>query len=210
MYQKPTKQPEGAIVFKILITAIFTVLAGVIVGGLIACAVGLICSSGGGGGGGGGVVGGQTVSQGDPCSSAANACGQTNVGTYVSNNNCATNPDGSLVDPNCTPTASCNATVPDNTSCPAPSINGQNGFYAQPSTIGLNSQTTLNWNSSNTTDCSLSGDNGYTYSGGASGSVTVSNLTQTTTFTLTCQDGIGGPTASKSIRVIVDPHYKEI
>lgn len=109
----------------------------------------------------------------------------------------------------------CDADTPPNSQCPAPVI-GENGFYADPSIIGgarlVNGQgqTTLHWQASNSTACSISGDNGFSASGDASGEATATGLTQTTTFTLTCQDGDGGPTGKRSIRVIVDPKYREI
>ncbi len=157
----------------------------------VACAIGLICSSGGGGGGGGG-----TVYANDPCTSPANACGMTNAGTIVNNGN---------------GTGSCSATPPPNSQCPAPSISPGPGFYATPSTLGTGGSATLTWNTANATDCVVKGDNGF--SGGSStgsGSAPTGALSQTTTFTLTCEDGAGGPKTSASIKVLIDPHYKEI
>lgn len=151
------------------------------------------CSDNGGGGGGGAS---QTVTVGATCTSAPNSCGMTNLGTIVNNGN---------------GTGSCNAAVPSDSECPAPQIS-QGGFYANPSTVGVNGQTTLYWSSSNATACTISGDNGFSYAGGgASGSAPTGVLSQTTTFTLTCQDGgKDGPTTSATTRVIISPHYKEI
>lgn len=128
-----------------------------------------------------------------PCTSAPNACGQTSTGTIVN--------------------GSCNATPPSNASCPQPRILT---FYPTPSTIGpagsgspSAGKSTLTWQTNNTTSCSITGDNGFSANGGSSGSVQVSGLTQTTTFTLTCANGAGGPKLSRSVKVIIDPHYKE-
>jgi hypothetical protein len=134
--------------------------------------------------------GGAANSNQTACASAGNACGQRNSGYMVG--------------------GSCNATIPDNSQCPAPTIPPGSGFSATPSTIGVNGTTTLSWNTSNTTGCTITGDNGFTASGTGSGSVGTGPLTQTTTFTLTCVDGTDGPSSSASLRVIIDPHYKEI
>lgn len=243
-------QPKGAVIFKILVTAIFTVIGGVILGSIIACAVGLICNSGGGGGGGGSAPITLTA---DQCLSAANACGQSTIGTYTYTCPTTTTGSGTYWTQTAPPTSNgaagilgqsasdtcyqmqtgtsesppyyvtdssgnyvtqpatktCDATPPDNSSCPA-AIIGANGFYASPSTVGQSGKTTLTWDSSNSDGCTISGDNGYSYSGAPSGSVDVTGLTQTTSFTLTCSAGAGGTSASKTIKVIVDPHYKEL
>jgi hypothetical protein len=178
----------GAAIFGALAEPLY---AGIATG--VACVTGIICGSGGGGGGGGG---GQTVHANDPCTSPANACGMTNSGTIINNG------DG---------TGSCSGTTPPNSFCPAPSITSGTGFYATPSTVGPNGSATLTWSAANTTDCVVKGDNGF--SGGSatdSGSASTGPLTQTTTFTLTCEDGPGGPQTSSSLRVIIDPHYQEI
>jgi hypothetical protein len=132
------------------------------------------------------------------CTSAPNACGQTNSGTI----------SGGV----------CSASTPSNSSCPAPTVNNP-GFYAQPSVLpgssptggAPNSGTTLFWDTTNTTDCTITGDNGFSFSSTQSkGSVGTGTLLQTTTFTLLCEDGVGGPTITRSLKVLVDPHYKEI
>lgn len=212
------RQPNGAIVFKILLVGLFTILAGGIVGGLLACAVGLICSTGGGGGGGGAPV----TLQPNQCTSTPNSCGQATIGTVTYScppgytaasdpSTCLSTSGGSdQAGATVAATASCNATQPDNTQCPAPSI-AANGFTASPTTIGTNGTSTLTWQSSNTTSCTVSGDNGFiSGGGGSSGWVSTPALTKTTVFTLTCEDGSGGPTASRSVKVVVDPHYQEI
>ncbi len=134
------------------------------------------------GGGGGG--------SGEACASPANSCGQRNSGFIVG--------------------GTCNSSAPPNSQCPVPAFSPDTGFYAEPSTIGTNDSTTLHWNVTDATECSVTGENGLTYTGGATGQVSTGALTQTTTFTITCKDGEGGPTASKSLRVIVDARYQEV
>ena len=146
------------------------------------------CSSGGGGGG-------STATVGASCSSAPNACGMTNIGTIVQTG---------------AGTGSCNATPPPDSSCPVPTLPSGTGFYASPSTIGPGDSTTLHWNAENATTCTITGDNGFSYTGDTSGSIPTGMLAQTTTFTLTCSDGATGPSASASIKVLIDPHYQEI
>ena len=152
----------------------------------VACATRVICnpnpSSGGGGGGGGAPA--------RACSSAPNSCGQTNSGFIVG--------------------GSCNATPPPNSACPAPAIPPSNGFYATPLIVGTGKSSTLTWNATNSTACTITGDNGFSNTGASSGSVSTGALAATATFTLTCSNGAGGPQTSKSVKVIVDPHYKEI
>lgn len=148
------------------------------------------CDSSGGGNVVGSNNGGNGIVQ-NPCTSAANACGQTNNGYFGS--------DG----------VTCSATPPPNSSCPAPVIDASS-FSASPSTVGVNESSTLTWNVSDATSCTITGDNGFSSTGGNSGSISTGNLPQTTIFTLTCQDGDGGPTASGSVKVIIAPHWKEI
>ena len=192
-----TKNPKGggviSVIVQVVLVTIFTVVAGPGAGYGVGCAIGLFCGGGGGGGGGGAPT---TVQNNDPCTSSTNACGMTNMGFYVGNNQ--------------TETATCNATPPPNSSCPPPTIAQGGGFYASPSIVGTNGQTTLHWNASNSTGCTISGDNGFSYSGDTSGSVSTGVLAQTTLFTITCENGDEGSSSSASIRVIVNPHYEEI
>ncbi|MDE2071305.1 MAG: hypothetical protein KGI70_01055 [Patescibacteria group bacterium] len=117
----------------------------------------------------------------------------TNLGSVVNNGN---------------GTGSCNATPPPNSACPPPVI-GRN-FYASPAPVGPGMSTTLTWSAANASACKIDGDNGFSNVGGSSGSVSTGPLASTTTFTLTCQNGGGGPETSASVRVAVDPHYQEI
>ncbi len=148
----------------------------------VACASRVICNPNPSSGGGGGAAA-------QACSSAPNSCGQTNSGFVVG--------------------GSCNATPPPNSACPTPTITN-NGFYATPLIVGTGKSSTLTWNATNSTTCAITGDNGFSNTGASSGSVATGALSATTNFTLTCSNGVGGPQTSKSVKVIVDPHYKEI
>ena len=150
----------------------------------VACASGLICDNSKQSGGGSGGAAAQA------CSSTANSCGQTNSGFIVG--------------------GSCNATPPQNSACPSPNIPATNGFYPTPLIIGSGNSSTLTWNAANATACTITGDNGFSHSGTASGSVSTGALSVSTTFTLICSNGAGGPQISKSVKIIVDPLYKEI
>jgi len=70
---------------------------------------------------------------------------------------------------------------------------------ASPSSLPYNGSTTLSWNSANVNDCVASGD--WSGSKATSGSQTVSALTSTSSFNLTCS-GAGG-SANKSVNVTV-------
>lgn len=155
----------------------------------VACVTNVINCGGGGSTASSGGGGGTQASA--LCSSNANACGQTNTGTVSTN-------------------GTCSATTPPNSQCPQPMITQGSGFYATPSTIGPGGSSNLTWNAANATACTLSGDNGFSQSGASSGSISTGALSATTLFTLTCTNGPSGPTASKSVKVIIDPHYQEI
>lgn len=126
------------------------------------------------GGGGGG-------SSPDACSSGPNSCGMTNSGFIEG--------------------GSCNATPPPDSSCPAPVIS-QNDFFADPTKVREGESSTLTWDVQNATECTVTSDRGFNYSGGASGSVSSGPIPDTTMFTLTCQNG-DGPSTSASLRVII-------
>ncbi len=128
-----------------------------------------------------------------PCTSGPNACGQTSSGFSYGG-------------------GACDAATPSNSTCPAPSVAPASpGFSAQPSTLGSPQSVMLKWDIANATACSVTGSNGFSHTGGtAKDSVQTNTLTDTTSFTLTCQDGEGGPTASFSVKVIPTPNFKEI
>lgn len=80
---------------------------------------------------------------------------------------------------------------------PAPIVN----LSGDPAAVEYDGSVTLSWDSSNTTDCTASGDWGGNRP--VSGSQTIDNLTSDAVFTLSCS-GAGG-TASDSFNVAVAP-----
>ena len=136
--------------------------------------------------------GGGTVQGGAPqaCNSAPNACGMTNVGFIQG--------------------GQCNATTPPLSACPAPII-GTTGFYAEPARVKSGTPSTLHWNVTNATVCSITGG-GLSFAGlGVSGQKPTNSITQQTTFTLTCQNGaVGSPSNQASAVVNIIPTYQEI
>lgn len=194
---KVKKLKGGALIeLFVVITAILTGGIGLLILDAVTCDFNVVFSGGCGSAGGGGGGGGGNVTVNDPCTSAANSCGMTNTGFI-------TNSEGSsqLV---------CTASVPSDSECEPPTISADD-FYADPTILGINMSSMLHWDVSGTdsTECTISGTNGLSHSGDASGSVSTGNLAQTATFTLSCQNG-SGPESSASIRVIVDPRYQEI
>ena len=185
------------------------------------CDSGYATYTGGNGGGGGGE--GSTV-----CTSAANSCGMTST-SYVSSCNCDEPAPASARAPgtpspygtcSCSGSASiggggttagwCSATAPPDSQCISPSIGAQ-GFFASPRGFTEpGGSSTLTWSATNATACSINGDNGFSHTGGLSGSVSTGPLSESTTFTLTCENTPGGPQTSKSLRVIVDTHWEEV
>ncbi|MBI2004571.1 hypothetical protein HYS79_00200 [Patescibacteria group bacterium] len=135
------------------------------------------------------------------CSSAPNACGLVNYAPPGSAGSCA---DAQIDSP---PNSLCEAPSISDTSA---SLSPNPGFYADPSLVRLNSITTLYWDVLNATACSLSGG-GLNLPGLTPRNQANSNpITQATEFTLTCENGEGGPTASATARVTIIPVYQEI
>lgn len=202
MYKNPRGRSSVAAIVAIVVYAVITVFVpalSFVVGDILvatlatdnlSCSVNLIwgCSRNTPASGGG------QVAVGASCSSPPNSCGQTNLGTIVSTGGGQ---------------GGCNASPPPNSSCPAPGITDR-GFYAEPAEVAPGEQAMLFWNASNASACKIEGENGLSNTGGASGSVATGALTQSSTFTLTCQNGGGGPETSRSIRVILNPRYREI
>lgn len=120
-----------------------------------------------------------------PCTSTANACGETSTGSVVN--------------------GSCNATPPANTACPPPTLT----FYASPVHVRPSATSTLHWSATNATVCNLDGGLSLTNLPAASARDT-DPITQTTNFTLTCLDGPGGPQKSAAVQITLIPGYKEI
>lgn len=109
-----------------------------------------------------------------------------------------------------TRTGTCPVTPPPVSACPSPTI-GADDFYADPARVRRNNETTLFWDDiENATSCALTGG-GLNLSGlGISGSEETNPITAQTTFTLTCENGAGGPRASAQVTVGIIPEYEEI
>ncbi len=186
-FTPPAESKADPVVFTIILGAV-TGLIGV---DIISCDINILfgCDDDAGIVAGGNGNGSATVQE--ICTSGTNACGQTNTG-FIS---------GGV----------CNATAPPNSSCPAPSFGSDDAFFARPSKIGVGMSTTLNWTVTNATECDITSDNGFSAANReTTGSVSTGAVSMSSTYTLTCQNGDGGPEGSKSLRVIVDPHFREI
>ena len=183
--------------FIIGITAFLTGGLGLLILDAITCDFNVVFSSGCGGVS---TSGGNPPAAGNACTSAPNSCGMTNTGFIVS----ASTDDGDFTG------LVCNATVPPESSCAAPSI-GVGGFYAQPSILGPGMSATLYWTATDATECGITSDAGFSSpSQPASGSISTGPVTVTSVYTLTCKNGEDGPTSSASVKVVVDPKYREI
>lgn len=126
-----------------------------------------------------------------PCTSAPNACGLRSTGQIIN--------------------GVCNATPPPNSQCPPPKIPAAN-FTAEPTIVHKQQAAQISWNVTDATTCTLESDSSSFASRevGTSGSVSSGAIERTTTFTITCQNGDGGPKASRSIKVAYDPTFIEI
>ena len=80
-------------------------------------------------------------------------------------------------------------------------------IYANPTSVPFNGTSTVTWNSANATSCSSSnGANGWaTNSRGLSGSFFTGNLTNTTTFNITCTNNTSSASASTTVFVSNQP-----
>lgn len=194
------------------IPAVPAIVGGAVVG-VALCVTGVICpgspSNNGAGGGSG-----TTINSPKPGSGSQNSGGSQNGGSSPANKTCTSAPNPTCLSANITNTGTlvggvCNATVPPDSSCPAPVISNT-GFYAQPALIKSGEQTTLYWNVSNATACALSGGSLGTLLGlGLTGNHLTGSITQKTTYTLTCQQGSGsGPKTSSSVTVNLVPQYQ--
>ena len=182
--------------FVIGLTAFLTGGLGLLILDAISCDFNVVFSSGCGDVS----SGGGTPSAGNVCTSAPNSCGMTNTGFIVN----ASTDDGGFTG------LVCNATVPPESTCAAPSI-GVGGFYAQPSIIGPGMSATLYWTAADATECGITSDSGFSSPGQpASGSISTGPVAVTSVYTLTCKNEEDGPTSSASVKVVVDPKYREI
>ena len=94
---------------------------------------------------------------------------------------------------------------------PPPSFNQSDGLTGHlevhPSIVPQGQTTTVSWNVSNVSSCSVAGTNGDSFSG-LSGNHTSGNILQQTTYTLTCA-GLDGSTVNESQVVNVLPAFEE-
>ena len=118
-------------------------------------------------------------------------------------------PTTTTTQPPCTTTTTCpptttTTTVPPTTTtttiCHSPSVN----IYVTPSSVPYNSSAVLHWTSSNTNYCTASASPyNYQWSSGVAlnDDKTINNLTQTTTFTISCTGSCGTATDSAAVYV---------
>lgn len=117
------------------------------------------------------------------CVSSANSCGQTDAAKYLC--------DGS-----------CFATPPPESSCPNPTIT----LSTLKAFTDKGKPCTIKWSVTDATSCTLTGP-GLSVSG-TSGQVDTPPLQQTSTYTLSCQNG-SVVTASKQVICYLTPHFEE-
>jgi hypothetical protein len=135
-------------------------------------------------------------SEGACCTSAPNACGQVNYARPNESGSCS----GITV------------AAPSNSSCPAPII-ADKGFYADPSRVRSGNSAKLFWDVENATSCDLTGGSLVSQLGLAIKNalgLETGAIKEKTVFTITCQNGLGGPTTSKQATVNLVPSYQEI
>ncbi|MBL4644656.1 MAG: hypothetical protein JKX80_02200 [Candidatus Pacebacteria bacterium] len=85
---------------------------------------------------------------------------------------------------------------------PSISINLQ----AIPSLVALNATTQVSWSSTNVDSCSVTGDNGDSFTG-TSGTKTSSSIVSTTVYTLSCTGDAGTQTDTATVRLV--PAWQE-
>jgi len=84
----------------------------------------------------------------------------------------------------------------------APVQNPTVNLTANPSSVSYNGASTISWNSSNATSCTASGGtNGWSGSKNTSGTFTTGNLTNSTTFYITCTNSSGSVNDSATVSV---------
>ncbi len=106
---------------------------------------------------------------------------------------CPTGTNGTY--PNCVPTT---------VSTPKPTVN----LTANPTSVSSGGSTTLSWTSTNAISCTASANpinTNWTGAKGTSGSQTISNLTQSTSFSITCTGQGGSVSANLSVSVLSNP-----
>ena len=100
----------------------------------------------------------------------------------------------------------CSATVPPDSSCPAPVIGS---FYANPSRVNKGATSTLEWSVTNASVCAISGGGLSLNNLGITGNTPTNAIATDTTFTLNCADNLG-PATSAQATVHLIPNYQEL
>ncbi|HUY05173.1 MAG TPA: hypothetical protein VMV62_00400, partial [Candidatus Paceibacterota bacterium] len=152
------------------------------------------------------------------CTSPANACGQTNTGTYSCTGTCsastpsnpagygsactsAANACGQTNTGTYTCSGTCSASTPSNSSCPGPTAS----LSASPTSVAYGGQATLYWSETNATSCSAGGP--WSNQGTLSGSGWTNPLYSNTTFSFQCFNvaGTASPVSYASVSVTAPP-----
>jgi len=124
---------------------------------------------------------------GQTCTSVPNACGATIAGLTQCNGSCSAG----------TPSVS--------STCPPPALS----ITAVPNFVRVGSNVTLNWSSTHTQNCSVSGTDGFK-SSGAQGTQTYGPIIGTVFYTFTCQYLYDASTQISTFsRVRIIPSVKE-
>ncbi len=170
----------------------------------------------------------ERVGYGQSCQSSQNACGETNTGSIQCNGTCsATSPlnpftcvsaqnSCGMTNSGYMCSGSCSASVPTEGSCPEPSIDStvssssESGSGSGSSSfifINRGDSCRLNWSSTNTTSCTVSGPGVNTT--GTSGSILTPALFETSVYTVSCNNGTV-VTSSTEVTCRLTPEFEEI
>lgn len=124
------------------------------------------------------------------CTSAPNACGMTANGTTNAQGVCAAGP-------------------PPLSSCPVPVFGN---FSAQPTLVRKGNSSTLSWQVSSATVCSINGGGLNLLNLALTGTRATNDIENRTEFTLTCFNGdaaLGAPSTSSTTVINIVPTYQE-
>lgn len=191
-------------------------LVGLVIYDAVSCQLNILFGGCGGGGGSGGSGANSSGANGNSAGDTTGGTGTGGAGgagggsnlvactTGDITNACGLSGTGFVVN------GVCNATPPPNSSCPAPII-GSAGFYADPSRVREGETTTLHWDVTNATVCTLTGGGLSLLNLGIVGEAPTQEINQKTEYDLSCQNGIdGGPITTQTATVSLIPSYKEI
>lgn len=198
-----------------IFVAVMTGFIGVLIYDAVSCELNIFFGGcGGGGGGGGGSTPLNGSGSGNNNGGGPNGTGNNNgtgggpnpvACTSTALNACSMAGSGFIVG------GVCNATPPPNSACSAPVIDPDTGFYADPSRVRKGKTTTLRWDVTNATVCTLSGGGLSLSSLGITGDTPTQPINQKTVYSLSCQNGTeGGPVTSATATVNLIPSFEEI